>query len=157
MKKYLLFIICISLIGCTSYKPPQIYNIEKTKIVEKSYDVVWSKIIMWFGEHNTPIKNIEKASGFISTEYNLSAKNSIGICDCGEPASLTYFGDTSGNFNIVVERISDNSTKVTISAFFTGILYSPNFANQYAPPIQTKMDCNTTGQVEKEIFDFINK
>ncbi len=61
----LLFSLIISLAtilqscGQIVYVPAQKQNITKSQTYNADYDKVWSAVIMWFGEKNIPIKNME--------------------------------------------------------------------------------------------------
>jgi len=45
--------------------------IEKERIINKPFDEVWQNIIELLAVYNMPIKNLDKNSGFIATEYKL--------------------------------------------------------------------------------------
>jgi len=154
MKKLMIIAIGIILLyGCSSYKPPKVYTYPKSQTYSKTYDEVWSKIIQWFGKHNTPIKNLDKNSGFISTEYSLGVNIFSKYCDCGEPGSLMIFEKAIGNFNVVLIKINENQVKVDVNTFFKGEFSVYNFlTKRYEPQI---IDCNSTGVLERELFDFI--
>src|SRR5208283_2209879 len=108
-----LFLSAFLLSSCASYKPPKEYQIERERIISKSFDTTWASTVEWFALHNTPIKNIDKSSGFIATDYYLSTKDFPQYCDCGEGGSgivskiLTH---PTGNFNILVKKIDEKST-----------------------------------------------
>jgi hypothetical protein len=154
---FVLLIIILSFTSCRSYKPPAQYNFNKSEIIKKSFDDVWAKIILWFGNNNTPIKTIEKASGLISTEFNLSAENIKQAMDCGSAASPYRYIDHSGNFNIIVEKISDTSTKVTINAFFNCFTGDMNTKTYEYERVGGKVTCNSTGYLEKELFNYLKQ
>ena len=78
-----LFVLALGLVvSCAAYKPPKTYQFDKTQTINKSFDEVWGKIIQWFGNNNSPIKTIEKASGLIATEYHLKADMIKQSVDC---------------------------------------------------------------------------
>src|SRR5574343_487496 len=125
MIKYLyLFLIPFLFMACSTPKQlPKSYSFQKEKEISKNFDVVWAKIIQWFGEHDIPVRTIEKASGLIATEYNLSAgMKSSPFCDCGiagdEPGFTLKIERIRGNFNLTVVKINDNTTKVKINTFY---------------------------------------
>ena len=103
----------------------------KTHTVQKfngNYDDVWNAIVFWFGTNNTPIKNMDKNSGFIATEWDMGAADQS-FCDCGtyddKPVvGYSGYGGKSvitGNFNVIVRKVSDNTTEVTINAHYKGM------------------------------------
>lgn len=153
-----LFVLALGLVvSCAAYKPPKIYQFDKTQTINKSFDEVWGKIIQWFGNNNSPIKTIEKASGLIATEYHLKADMIKQSVDCGESGfgQMVQTSEIVGNFNIVVAKISENSTRVTINTFFSSIRLDANFAG--GPDYRSKISCNSKGYLEKEIFDYLSK
>jgi hypothetical protein len=154
----IIFSICLLLlVSCTTYHiPPKAYNFEKSKVFNKSYDEVWGKIIKWFTVKGTPIKTIDKASGIIGGDFNLNASSSIEYFDCGEAGGrgADISNDYSGNFNIIVEKFDENKVEVTVSAFFSGIMEETNPNNKYQK-LTTKIDCSSTGKLEKDILDYI--
>ncbi len=160
MKKALLFISSIAILAsCASYKPPKQYKFPKKQTFNLNYDVVWSRVVDWFGSRNTPIKNIDKSSGIITTEYNLGVNEYSNYCDCGKPGGLQHFEELFGNFNVVVRNksenpVSDNKTEVTVNAFFKGALYGYNVATERYVLIGKK-DCNSKGVLEKKLFNYI--
>lgn len=155
MKKLLISIALLFLIGCSVSQPPKTYNVVKEMTFEKSYDRIWNTAIEWFAIQGTPIKNMDKSSGFISTEYSLSA-NRGGCLDCGTmgDALLTYsrMEDPRGNFNLLIKKITDTKTKVTVNCFFkiTGNVYMSGRLQS-----SRVIDCASTGILEKEILDYL--
>jgi uncharacterized alpha/beta hydrolase family protein len=160
MKKFIisfvLLIIILSFTSCRSYKPPIKYDFDKSAIINKSFDDVWTLLIRWFGENNTPIKTIEKQSGFISTEFNLSAENIKYAMDCGKLPITNHFVEHAGNFNVIVEKINDTITKVTINAFFHCYSGRPTRNNKHIIE-GDRISCNSTGYMEKTIFEYLKQ
>ena len=155
MKKLLLSLLTLTfLVSCASYKPPDNYNFPKTRTYNLKYDYVWSKVIEWFGSKNTPIKNLDKASGFISTEYNLDVDKYDNYCDCGTYNAVMHLNDIRGNFNVIIRKISDTQTQVTINTFFKAYFKEMNaWTGQY---YVSDKKCNSIGKLEGELFTYIN-
>jgi hypothetical protein len=161
MKKYILFVLLIPLISCVTFHPPENHNIIKSKTFNKDYDFIWGRIIDWFGENNIPIKNMDKNSGFISTERQLSIDDIY--CDCGiieraavtEIVSKVYKKGITANFNIISRKISDSLTKVDINIFFhcTQELYT--YTGSLAE--RREIDCTSLGLIEKTIFQYLEQ
>lgn len=158
-------ILAILCSGCVYYQPPQVYNYDKEKIFPKPYDEVWQKAIEWFGTKGTPVKNLDKASGFISTEYQLStddldSKSLNYLCDCGKSGYSGIIGsvieNANGNFNIIVTKVDEQNTKVIINTFYKADLYS-RAAGEASETYQRKINCNSTGHLEKEFMNYLGK
>lgn len=159
MKNVILFALAVLVLSCQGYVPPKKYNFEKTRVIEKSFDETWSKLIQWFGNNNTPIKTIDKSSGIISTEYDLRADNASSYLDCGTSGfgASVKTNDFKGNFNIVVEKVQDKSTKVTINCFFKGVRADLEYVGGKYVNVDKNIDCNTTGVLESQLFEYIAK
>lgn len=155
MRVLLTIIIAIFLFSCASYKAPQKHKFDNVQTYNQSYDIVWSKVIRWFSEHNTPIKTIEKVSGIITTEYNLDAGSYTNYADCGKGGFGQSIKDLTGNFNIMVEKLDDSKTKVTINCFFKSILETKSLSG--SPPVNETINCNSIGTLEGEIIDYISQ
>ena len=157
MKKLISILVFITLFGCTQYIPPKEYYILKEFTFDKSYEATWNKIIEYFANRGIPIKNMDKSSGFISTEYSLNLD--YGCMECGSQSGniLDNYStdDRRGYFNILIKNIADNKTKVNINCFFRATM---NIRDMYGKLIRSQnADCNSTGELEKEIFDFIGQ
>jgi hypothetical protein len=148
----LVLTIGVFLAGCTTYKPPTKRDFVKERTYTKSFDAVWTSLVDWFATNNIPIKNIDKASGLISTEYNL--RNHITeSCDCGKSGfGVTVSNNVIGNFNVLVRNPTDSTVKVNVSAFFKTTVVSSSF-NTSVPDQVTTTDCESTGYLEKAILD----
>ena len=155
MKKSILLVsVClfVSLVGCATV-PPATYDFEKTKVFKgKTYDQCWVGVMQYFSSLGNPIKNMDKASGFISTESNLTV-NSSAMCDCGKAGFGLTPTNTIGNYNVLVRKISENETAVDVNAFFILNLDVVNLNGGL--PGHTTLKCNSKGAIEKEIFEYI--
>lgn len=160
-------ILLFNILGCSGsppvYNPPKERTINKDQIIYKSYDEVWQLIVSWFATHNSPIKVIDKSSGLIATEYNLSVDLGDKYLDCGNAkiGSTDYQGNEitsiqvenhKGNFNVLLKKIDNNSTSVSINFFATAKI------NQYSNKtgrleMSEDVNCYTKGVLETEIFD----
>ena len=144
---------------CSGYTPPKTYTIVNELNINKPYDIIWEKLISWFTSHNTPIKNIDKESGLLTTEYSLSVSDSKKYMDCGDAG--TKFGqyrkmeNPKGNFNVTVKKIKDDNTQVIINVFFnTNLKVYDIDGNLTSTEL---INCSGKGKLEKEIFDYISK
>ena len=149
--------------GCASYTPPQTYSFVNTREYDKTFDEVWGKVVQWFALSGNPVKNMDKASGFIATDYNLAIDNEA-VCDCGKGGigfgqSITL-KEKMGNFNLLVQKLSDSKTKLTITAKFYSIYENrqASYSAYSSATITTdKHECNSRGVLETEILDYVQK
>ena len=152
MKKLILIFIAFNIfISCKVYEPPKDYNIEKERSYSMNFDDVWNKIVDWFANNNTPIKNMDKNSGFIATEYKLNVPNRELYVDCGV---YGYAGPIARNFPIdgnlnVTVREKNNTVTVKVNFFFE----SKKAQETYLFTVS----CVSTGVLEKELLDYIKK
>lgn len=152
----LFFILFFS--GCVAYKPPVTYKVEKERVIQKDYETVWTQAIEWFAVNGTPIKNMDKNSGFISTEYNLSVSQASKYMDCGETAKTMFLyqrlENPGGNFNLLIKRIDENQTKVNVNVFFnilSNVYDSKGYLQQ-----SVKIDCTSRGELEKSVLEYLS-
>lgn len=150
MKILIILVSVLFIFGCGT--PPKVYKVDKARTINKTYDNTWAKIVRWFSENNSPIKNMDKSSGFISSEYNLRVDGGTTYADCGSPEFAIRHGDTKGNFSIILEKAGDSVTKVTTNIFFKVERYNINTGGFVG-----QSDCNSTGVLEKELLDYISR
>lgn len=145
------------LVGCSAYKPPRQYDFEKERVINKPFDDVWGKVIEWFATRGTPIKTIDKSSGLLSTDYNLSFDaNASSYTDCGEGGQAALYTqkleNVNGNFNVLIKKVDETSTKITVNTFFSA---DGNVYNAYNNIVSTsKKNCNSTGVLEKKLIEY---
>jgi hypothetical protein len=152
--------------GCAApeYIKPETYVVEKDRVVNKSFDITWQSAVEWFATHNTPIKNLDKNSGFISTEYSLSIGEALEYMDCGAGES-NFSGKVelvnhSGNFNVLIKKINEDSTKVNVNVYFGCLAnkyrYESLISTDYVFESSTRVSCTSKGKLEKEILDYLS-
>ena len=171
------FFILFVLLSCSAPKKSVVQQapsvIEKERVISKPFDAVWQTSIEWFATHNTPIKNLDKSSGLISTEYSVSIGDAVKYMQCGSGGSVvsgkggtTVSGNVqltnyTGNFNVLIKKLSDNSTKINVNVFFgcTENKYKEQLhlfmANETILVSSTRINCTSTGALEKEILNYI--
>lgn len=157
-----LLLTVFNFISCSGYTPPKHYDVVKEMTINKSIDEVWSSLISWFTSHNTPIKNIDKTSGLLTTEYNLTVSDVKKYMDCGEAGNV--FGsyqklvNPKGNFNVTIKKITDDKTQVTLNVFFNTTLNTyETFSGNNNLEKSEVITCTGKGKIEREIFDYISK
>lgn len=165
------FLFFISTYGCggstAEYEEAKVKPIKKEQIINQSFEEVWQKVVDWLAYHNSPIKTLDKSSGFIASDYNLSVDETSKYIDCGKVISgqtnfqgtevtKLRFENQKGNFNVLIKKIDDSSTKVIINFFSESELNQYDNSNGLRVYTQ-KVTCYSNGTLEKEIFDSISK
>jgi hypothetical protein len=143
---------------------PVVHVVEKERTINKSFDAIWQSTIELLATYNMPIKNLDKNSGFISTEYKQITGNVSQYTYC-YGASSTFSGKVEltnhgGNLNVLLKKISADSTRVTVNCFYSCTANKYKYANVlstvYVLESSTKTDCNSTGNLEKAILDYVS-
>ncbi|MFH0992287.1 MAG: hypothetical protein V1799_19980 [bacterium] len=153
-----LFLLIFSLLGCSAFKPPKEYSFENKRTFLSDQDKVWSAVVEYFAEQNIPIKNMDKSSGFIATEYWISpswVKGSMIDADCGELGGLNDYQTLklTVQFNVFVKKLSETQTSAQVNTTFRGIWnYQPFMADR---AIEKEVNCSSTGKLEAKVLDGI--
>jgi len=116
MRKLLLLVLCLGLIGCATIKP--ITYEERQHVYVANFDTVWSKTVEMLIEENFPIKSMDKENGIIQTEYN---KNEI---------KETWLNKARCSLNILISVINTNNTRVIINPYYEVYFPSPIGSSQ---------------------------
>lgn len=156
------------LISCSARKQPVVQQapriIQKERIISKPFDVVWQTAIEWFATHNTPIKNLDKSSGLISTEYSVSIGEASRYMELPSVRTQFVMGKSeissyNGNFNVIIKKLGDNSTKINVNVFFGATInqFRSNgmLSSTYTLASSSSVTCITTGALEREILDYL--
>jgi hypothetical protein len=158
MKRLTVLVATMLITSCVgSYQAPKIYNVEKERIYAKTFDQVWDKIVEWFALNASPVKNMDRTSGFIASDYNLSVKNYPEYSDCGSASSGLYEGkeiaSPVGNFNILVRKVEEGKIRVVVTtAFHAKVVSYGKFGTG-----PSDIECTSRGVLEKQLLDFISK
>lgn len=157
MKSYLVTVITLVLFtSCATYKPPAYYKVEKKRIIYSDFDNVWNRTIEWFALQGTPIKQLAKESGFISTDMVLSRDNNY--MDCGSGGAGLFYSvdvqDPTGTFNIYVKKLEEEKVEININCFFNTVASVRDNRSGYTTASANK-ECNSTGRLEKDFLDSI--
>jgi hypothetical protein len=146
MYKKVIPIIAFSAIisGC-AMTPPANYNVRNAVTYQKSYDVVWERIVSVFARNNVAIKNIAKDSGVIFAERSAFNDDQA---DCGKPGMFIPVARRM-QLNVFVNR----SGKDPVVSINTEFIEMRRFMD--APLIATT--CTSRGVIENIIFTEIDK
>jgi len=162
-----LSLLSIIIFGCAAPKqtaaPQAPIIIEKERVISKPFDAVWQTAIEWFATHNTPIKNLDKSSGLISTEYSVPIGEAYRYMSCGTGSSnfsgKTEINNHTGNFNVLIKKLGDNSTKISVNVFFGCTInkyrYKSLLSTEYILESSTRSTCSSKGALEREILNYL--
>jgi len=158
MKKYIILAILVVILGgcARTYIPPKSYSFIKTKKIATQYDAVWQKLTQWVALNNYKITTIDKNTGIMTFEVVPNDK----ICDCG---AVTRWDDANydvlkyhkanqaptGFVSIIIEKHNNEFISITINNVIKCTVTTYFDTN---PEIK---DCNSTGVLEKQIFDYL--
>jgi hypothetical protein len=138
--------------------------IEKERVINKPFETIWLSTIELLATYNMPIKNLDKSSGFIASDYKFVTSNPGQYMLC-TGANSTFSGKVElvnhgGNLNILIKKISEDSTKITINCFWSCVAnkyrYASLFSTDYVLESSNRQDCNTSGNLEKAFLDYLS-
>ncbi len=146
--------------GCsTPYTNPDTYNFQMEKVINKGYDQVWSRLVEICVEINLPIEQMDKYNSIIRSKP-ISLSNDYKNCDCGLPGKgFGWYGkieNVTGYLNAVLTKIDESRTKVKLIFHYASIynIYELDFnSNKWYLSKYQQLQCNSTGRLEKIIFD----
>lgn len=150
MKK---FILAALLILSSCYSAPKEVKFENSRVYRGSKDDVWELVIDFFNSSRITIRNIDKSSGVIYAEPDISnTKYAAKYADCGEFGTFAAEEDAEGvmRVNLFVKEIGEEKTKLVINTSFNSTFYNDPFI--YG---RKKVECQSTGVLEKEILDSV--
>lgn len=169
MKTFKLFFLisCVLLMSCSTPKPvvtaPVERIIEREKVIDKPFETIWQNTIELLATYNMPIKNLDKTSGFIASDYKLVTEDPRIYMDC-VGASSNFSGKVElvnhgGNLNILIKKITEDSTKVTVNCFWgctaNKYRYENLLSTKYIFVSGNRQDCPTSGTLEKAFFEYL--
>lgn len=157
MNPFVLLLVSISMVGCASIKTGQVgeYSVEKNRTYSQPFEKVWVSSVDWFADHNVTIEKIEKSSGLLTARYLLKTNDSY--LDCGKPEATGTLGapkiDSLGSLNVTVRSLGTNETKVNVNFFGEYKLEARDAWD--GRPVIASGRCISTGQIEREILNYI--
>lgn len=122
-------------VACTA--PPQPPQPRSATTVSATMGKTWDAVIDVFGEHNIPIKNMERVSGFISTDPLRGTVRDTANADCGKMLG-TKVPPVLATYNVIVRGDSSTST-VRVNIRWTAGSPDPN------APARSVTVCSSTG------------
>lgn len=138
---------CAALTMSACATAPTVYNVQNSRTVGASKDVVWERVVEFFAMNNLSIKTIEKDSGIIGAERMIAAPSRNGMigswASCGSELLMTPVGQTA-DLNVFVRPVAAGVT-VSVNTRFSE---SRSFDG---PPVSVQ--CNSTGELERMILD----
>lgn len=129
---------------------------EKNFVFEKDFDVVWDATVEWFASNNTPIDNVDKDSGLISSNYGLNPGS--GVIDCGQPTgnvgiNKAAFQDVNANINVIVREQNDERTRATVNIFGEALVVVRDGYGRLAS--SASVNCVSTGDYEEDYQRYV--
>jgi hypothetical protein len=156
--------LALSTPGC--WQPPPAVpapKVRKEVVIDAPLDVVWQHAVEWFAKNDMPIKNLDKTSGLIATDYQMSIDKAAQLMSCGQsgpnPEGRIDHVDHRGNFNLVLREQEDGRTKASVNAFFGCTVNTFKYVGLLSTDVQLasteRKDCGSTGRVEKQLLDHL--
>jgi hypothetical protein len=137
------------------------YIVENERTINKPFEELWVETINLFATYNWSIKNLDKSSGFIASDYKLVEGNPNDYLYCPPGRIKMTLGkmervDHGGNFNVLLTKVSQDSTRVKINIFYDckEIQYQ-NSSRGYFVNSTYKVQCKSKGIVEKAFLDYL--
>lgn len=147
MRKLSGVLVLLALAACAS-APVQRQFDRQVTIPGADFDAAWNAIVDIFGERNWTIANMEKASGFINSEW-MDATNSRAYVDCGSPGMSIERG-RRGRFNLVLrEAPGGDGVTLTVNTTWQA---EREFGGSY-----TAIECASTGELEAELQEEVRE
>ncbi|MBB3140219.1 hypothetical protein ACGTN6_00955 [Halomonas sp. THAF12] len=149
----------LTLAGCAgpSVMPPNTSTGNQTEAYSADFDSVWEGAVDWFAVNNIPIKNIEKDSGIIGSEYTLGANYSQIDCGTVNPGAMHILLNQNvvANINVLVRETSAGTT-VQPNVFGHGTAMLRD--NWNGMPVQLRLDnCVSTGELERSLHQYLSR
>lgn len=147
-----------ALSGCAmpSIQPPSDNGKDYQQGYQADFDKVWEATVDWFATNNIPIKNIEKDSGIIGSEYALGSNYSQVDCGVVDPGGMYILQDENvvANLNVLV-REKTSTVTVQPNVFGQGSFMLRDIWNNMPNTIKADR-CVSTGELEKSLHNYLN-
>lgn len=139
--------------GGTPYTPPAGTNTDYSEAYDADFSSVWNNAVDWFATNNIPIKNIEKDSGIISSEYTLGSDATQLDCGSYEQPATVVKPNFTANINILI-RERDGFVNVNPNVFGSGEFGIYTVFGDKAFNFDAER-CISTGEVEKSLHQYL--
>lgn len=158
MKKLIFLILFLSIAVQSCYKDysSKVYYLEKTATFQKKYDEVWEKLIKFFNEKQMPITFVDKNSGIINVAFSPNDDLANKYADYKVQGKSSELSECNSNIYIVL-KAQNNEVTLKIDAKFNAKVVKKEVKDKFEILKEDKVDCISTGGLEFEIFDYINK
>jgi hypothetical protein len=138
-------------------KPSQkLYNYERTRVFKKSYNELYSKLNDWLLNNQKNIQTLDKESSIFHFQMKIDDSKIEKYTDY-IPANVDdKYHNVVGTIDIIIKPLGIYN-EIEILTTYIGLLEKKKtlFRGQYIEADSVKH--LTTGELEKEIFDFIDK
>lgn len=132
--------------GCAT--APVEHEVQNSQTLDESKDVVWERAVAFFAANNLSIKTIEKASGIIAVDRQVSgAGGSLApYADCGTAPLMRTLSQTV-DLNLFVRPLGEQKTSVVVNTRFT----ETRILGENMMTLRT-ITCVSTGKIEGDIL-----
>lgn len=159
MKKVFSTIALAALVtGCAapSVTPPHPTADSPARDYNAEFSEVWEHSVDWFATNNIPIKNIEKDSGIISSDYSLGSNFTQLDCGTVDPGGMHALidSDVTANINVLV-RDRNNGVTVQPNVFGQGRFVFRNAWDYSILQTLRAERCVSTGELERSLHNYI--
>jgi hypothetical protein len=142
MRKGFVLIAVVCLLAAACGTPPKPRLIVNSWTIESDYDKVWSATVETFADLGIPIKNMDKASGLITTDWMTPTALYV---DCGAPP-LARSIIRRGQFNVFIKQGPPINFKV-----------NAHFQMEAIWDAGSKVtDCVSTGRFEAALYQSVS-
>lgn len=144
--------------GCAapSVTPPSASSGDHVDTYRADFLEVWEHAVDWFAINNIPIKNIERDSGIISSDYSLGSDFSQVDCGTVDPGGMHILIDQSVTANInVLVRERSGEVSVQPNVFGQGVFtFRNSWDNRLTETLRVDR-CVSTGELERSLHSHI--
>jgi hypothetical protein len=137
--------------GCASYQPPLPLDVRRSAIFESSFEDVWTRTVDYFANNNLPLRNVEKDSGLIATDYGLP----VGYTElnCGKPPIGLVFAAPQVNVNVLIRAVGEKRTEVRVNVFGNGSIGTLKLNGTVDKAMDIR--CESTGEIEAGVLSYL--